>query len=464
MTAARHNAVTVPRTPGSPTPGWLVVAGQEFRDLWVELARPDPRPGVQRAAEPAHLPGRDEQRLELHRPERHGQPGDAGHLGIGVAISLLVSADALSGERERGTLETLLLTPLPPRQIAMGKLWRRSRSGQSCCSSPCRTCGRCALARGCSPMPCCPGRLVGALLTIAFASLGIIVSIFSNSNRASMAASFFIFVALITPTQLPGGTLKGWFGDLLIASTQSPPARASSTAWSSATIPGARKRRCSSRRLWPRLWGWRWRICSLTGCDLTEVCANERHGQVASRCWRYSRSARAVGCAGQPAGAGACVGGSHDRLADHRQRQRAPGAHRRHRQFTSTITNTSSAASPKLFANLNFVAVDHSTYVDPEDWSSERTISVPSLAAGASATHTWTIDTVTKGDVDAYVVALPDVGPTATAEPLISSPAVHLHVTEQRKLNPGGVLPVVLIVPGAIAAGFVGLQASRRRR
>ena len=31
-----------------------------------------------------------------------------------------------------------------------------------------------------------------------------------------MAASFFIFVALITPTQLPGGTLKGWFGDLLI--------------------------------------------------------------------------------------------------------------------------------------------------------------------------------------------------------------------------------------------------------
>jgi hypothetical protein len=132
--------------------------------------------------------------------------------------------------------------------------------------------------------------------------------------------------------------------------------------------------------------------------------------------------------------------------------------------FTSTITNTSSAASPKLFANLNFVAVDHSTYVDPEDWSSERTISVPSLAAGASATHTWTIDTVTKGDVDAYVVALPDAGPTATAEPLISSPAVHLHVTEQRKLNPGGVLPVVLIVPGAIAAGFVGLQASRRRR
>jgi hypothetical protein len=131
--------------------------------------------------------------------------------------------------------------------------------------------------------------------------------------------------------------------------------------------------------------------------------------------------------------------------------------------FTSTITNAGSTASPTLIVSLNFVAVDHSTYVDPEDWSSARTTTVPPLAAGASATSTWTVTTVTKGDVDAFVVALPDTGQATAAEPLIASPAVHLHVNEQRKLNPGGVLPVVIAVPGLIAAAFAGLQVSRRR-
>ena len=132
--------------------------------------------------------------------------------------------------------------------------------------------------------------------------------------------------------------------------------------------------------------------------------------------------------------------------------------------FTSTITTAGSAASPALILNLNFVAVDHSTYVDPEDWSSARTITVSSLAAGASATHTWTVNTVTKGDVDAFVVALQDTIQAPSANPIITSPVVHLHVDEQRKLNPGGVLPVVIVVPGLIAAAFAGLHMSRRRR
>ncbi len=48
---------------------------------------------------------------------------------------------------------------------------------------------------------------------IAFASLGLLVSLFSASNRLSLAVTFFIFVVLVAPTQLP---LSGWFGDLII--------------------------------------------------------------------------------------------------------------------------------------------------------------------------------------------------------------------------------------------------------
>lgn len=59
--------------------------------------------------------------------------------------------------------------------------------------------------------------------------------------------------------------------------------------------------------------------------------------------------------------------------------------------FTSEITNSGSEATPPLIANLNFVATDHSTYIDPEDWSPQRTLSVAPIAPGSSATQTWTV-------------------------------------------------------------------------
>jgi ABC-2 type transport system permease protein len=57
------------------------------------------------------------------------------------------------------------------------------------------------------------GLLVGTLLVAAFASLGLLISVFSASNRLSLAVTFFIFVVLLAPTQLP---LSGWFGDLVV--------------------------------------------------------------------------------------------------------------------------------------------------------------------------------------------------------------------------------------------------------
>jgi ABC-2 type transport system permease protein len=60
------------------------------------------------------------------------------------------------------------------------------------------------------------GFVVGSLLAVAFASLGIIVSTFSSSNRVSLAASFLVFIVLVAPTQLPGGVGKGWLGELVI--------------------------------------------------------------------------------------------------------------------------------------------------------------------------------------------------------------------------------------------------------
>jgi hypothetical protein len=132
--------------------------------------------------------------------------------------------------------------------------------------------------------------------------------------------------------------------------------------------------------------------------------------------------------------------------------------------LTSEVTNSGSKATPPLIANLDFVALDQGTYIDPEDWSPQRTLVVDPIAAGSSATQSWTIKPVLAGNVAAYVVILPSSPTLATSGPLVSSPAIYLHVEEHRALNPGGVLPVVLAVPGVLAFAFAGLRVARRRR
>jgi len=132
--------------------------------------------------------------------------------------------------------------------------------------------------------------------------------------------------------------------------------------------------------------------------------------------------------------------------------------------FSSEITNSGSEATPPLIANLNFVATDNSTYIDPEDWSPQRTVSVDPIAAAASATQTWTVKPVLKGDVAVYVVVLPEPPALASAGPLAASPAITVHVDEKRTLDPGGVLPVVLAVPAFLAVAYAGLRVARSRR
>ena len=130
--------------------------------------------------------------------------------------------------------------------------------------------------------------------------------------------------------------------------------------------------------------------------------------------------------------------------------------------FTSEITNNGSIATPPLIAALNFTSLDPDTYVDPEDWSPQRTMTVDPIAPGSAATQTWTINPILEGDVASYVVVLPD-SLAFPASPLVSSPAIHVHVGAQRSLNPGGVVPVALAVPGLLAAAYAGLRIQRSR-
>jgi ABC-2 type transport system permease protein len=199
-----------------PRPAWLVVAGGECRDLWVGGRGPVLIFGF------SVLLSVVTYLLATNKVLNYLEQREAVNLALQVAVSvgvlltMVIGADAISGERERGTLETLLLTPPPRRQIAVGKLLAALSLWLAAfvVSLPYVW----VLGRGISVVGTAVllGGVVGTVLAIGLAGLGLIVSGLSGSNRVSLSVSLFVLFALFAPTQLPAGARQGWLGDLLV--------------------------------------------------------------------------------------------------------------------------------------------------------------------------------------------------------------------------------------------------------
>jgi hypothetical protein len=100
-------------------------------------------------------------------------------------------------------------------------------------------------------------------------------------------------------------------------------------------------------------------------------------------------------------------------------------------------------------------------YVDPEDWSSRRTVYLGRIPAGSSRDVRWTIHAVNAGRLAAYVAVLPQNGPS---EAPTTGPAVEIDVADRRTINSGGILPLALGIPFLIGVAAVGVRTTRRRR
>ena len=139
-------------------------------------------------------------------------------IGLGALAALVVSADSISGERERGTLESLLVTPVSRRGLVLGKLVAANTMWIAALlvAVPYTV----ALGKG-------PGvtvdaltvlLLVGSLVSIALTALGLAVSALSMSNRTSLAVAVGLLLVLAAPSQLPAVTADGLIGSILIRS------------------------------------------------------------------------------------------------------------------------------------------------------------------------------------------------------------------------------------------------------
>jgi ABC-2 type transport system permease protein len=137
-------------------------------------------------------------------------------VAVGALLTLLTAADMVSGERERGTLESLLLTPASRLEIVAGKLLASLSLWVAAFAITIAYVWFLGRGVGIAGDALVSGIVVGTLLAIFLASVGILISLFATSNRVSLSLSLFFLLALFVPTQLPSGATSGWAGDFLL--------------------------------------------------------------------------------------------------------------------------------------------------------------------------------------------------------------------------------------------------------
>src|SRR5215218_4591754 len=177
-------------------PGWLVVAEQESRDLWTSgrglillllfsilLSAVTYLTSTNQALN--FLEQRESVNLVLQLA-----------VAVGVLVTLVVSADGISGERERGTLESLLITPVSRRSIIAGKLLAALTLWFATFGISIPYVWVLGRDVGILGPALTLGFGVGTLLAVGLGSIGLLISAACNSNKTSVGASIFLLLIL----------------------------------------------------------------------------------------------------------------------------------------------------------------------------------------------------------------------------------------------------------------------------
>jgi ABC-type transport system involved in multi-copper enzyme maturation permease subunit len=380
-----------------------------------------------------------------------------------VFMGLILGADTLSGERERATLEGLLLTPTSRLQIVVGKFLAAVSMWPATLivTVPYTY----VLAQGDEVFG--QGAMwvavVGSVVAPAFTALGMFVSFWCNNNKSSMFVSLSLYLIFLLPTQLQGRAQGGFMGLFLQALNPIQGTR----HFLAGILINNRTVAEYSHFLVSAV------VFLLVMLVLLFWYAGPAVRLEVGRRGRRPRG-RAVAAAliacllglispapswalqANPSQAEAPLLMSIDK-SDTVFRAGTPLL------FTTVVRNRAAEESRPIIVAMNIINLNqHGEVVDPEDWSPQRTQYVEPLAPGQSATLDWRVNAILDGDFMVYMVAIPAPGnPDATSQPVASS-GIHLTVTPYTKLNPGGVLPYA--IGGPVVLGLVILLVYRQRR
>jgi ABC-2 type transport system permease protein len=456
---------------GSGAPTWWIVLIKELHELWVGgralglLLVYTVLLGIMTYV----LASNSE--LSLMPPKEMVYETLKGAIAVGIFIGLIIGADSISGERERWTLEGLLVTPTSRRQVIIGKFLAASSPWPAAFAVALPYMWVLSQGDEVFGQAVVWGFLLGTILAPAFTALGMFVSFWCNANKTSLAVSLGLYVLFLLPTQLPGRAQIGPAGRFLqwVNPMQAPNFFLANFLVNNRTLPEL----------------WTWFITpvafALVVLGLLFLYAGPGLRLEAGRAgsvWLRMRTGLGVILVGSlatlvPASAtalqaveqeGLAMAGSAAPLVMSIDMEAATVRAGESVFYETQVTNNRSEASAPLILAMNIINLDASgDIVDPEDWSPQRTQYVETLPAGQSVTHEWRVNAILDGDYMIYMVVIPEPDATdATTHPA-SSPGIHLIVTPYSRLNPGGVLPFAIGGPVLVLLGLLYIYRRRSR-
>src|SRR5215204_275279 len=410
-------------------------------------------------------------------------------IAVGLLISLIIGANAISGERENGTFESLLVTPVSRRQIILGKFLAALSPWPFILAISTVYIWLLAPTAMIIWLALLVASVLGSVLMIIFAGFGLLVSIYSNSNRTSLSVSLVVLLLTLVETQLPSGGQTGNVGYLF---KRINPIEATLQVTEKVLVNNRTITEMNNPLGSQGFWLLSPLLVALVILVLLFVFGHAHlslHARLGLedklkrlRSLRRGHSSALMNVF-ILAGAFMFILASSLLAAralalDNARKQSNPAEplqisiDRRYEvtktgdefDFKTQIKNIDPhKQSGPLVVAMNIINLGSGQPVDPEDWSPERTQAIGSLKPGQASGLTWTIESILKGDYLIYMVVTPKpVGSTSTSQPVASS-AIHLTVKPHTRLNPGGIMPLATGTPTALTVVWLGLRAMRRR-
>ena len=453
----------------SAAPVWWVVLSRELADLWVGgkalymIVAFSILLGIETFVLATNF------ELSLYTPQETVFEILKSVIQISLLIGLIIGADSISGERERATLEGLLLTPATRRQIIFGKFLGALSAWPVALVIAIPFMGLLSQATGVFGPAVLLGLLVGALLIPAFTAIGMMISIWCNSNKTSFFISLGIFLIVILMGQVIGTTKIGLWGQLLLAVNPLP-----------AGFDFLSKLLVSNRTLaesWTALESPFIFAVVVIGLLFLFVGPQLRieAGRMNKMKNFWSKVSRMLGMAIiaglmlMPSTTSAMAlppaqsqGGDLQIAISLDSKTVKTGDSI---DFDTVLTNVGTEKSPPVIAAMNIINLSKTgDVVDPEDWSPERTQYVESLGPNETTKLSWQVNAVLDGNFMVYIVAIPQPGGEGTSTQAVASRGLHLSVTKFTSLNPSGVLPFAVGVPIVVVLAILVLFRLRNRQ
>jgi len=392
----------------------------------------------------------------------------SGAITVSLFIALIIGADTFSGERERSTLEALLLTPANRRHIVIGKFLASTSPWPIAMLIAVPYVFALSQGDDILGIALLWGAILGSLLVPAFTGFGILVSIWSNSNRTSLFTSLTVYLLFLLPVQFPGSAQTGTFGRLL---KQLDPLEGADHFLEKIIVNNR-----TLQELMPFLWAsiiFAFLVFGILFFFAAPRLKLEGEFPIKFRKKKKGVIVSALLAASlvfslgvtTPVEAHKSVDqASLDALQIAIDMTTAVTNNGDKVEFHTSVTNNDTNISPPLIAAMNIINLDATgDVVDPEDWSPERTQYLESLAPGETQTQTWILNTILEGDYMVYVVVIPaPVNDDSTSQPVASS-GVHVKVNSFARLNPGGILPFAIGIPVLLVLILIGLLRLRRQ-